>query len=76
MIYSMGVNAGTVSMRLATGSAANLKPELVMEAYAAWKGFELQPFALEVNRCEVYADPGKNGKQRFVSLNELGTVIE
>ena len=76
MIYQMSVNAGVVTMQLATGSAANLKPELVMEAYAAWKGFDLPEFALEVNRCEVYADLGKNGKHRFVPLNELGEVIE
>ena len=76
MIYQMSVNAGVVTMQLATGSAANLKPELVMEAYAAWKGFDLPEFSLEVNRCEVYADLGKNGKHRFVPLNELGEVIE
>ena len=76
MIYQMSVNAGVVTMQLATGSAANLKPELVMEAYAEWKGFGLPEFALEVNRCEVYADLGKNGKHRFVPLNELGEVIE
>ena len=76
MIYQMSVNAGVVTMQLATGSAANLKPELVMEAYAKWKGFELPDFALEVNRCEVYADMGKNGKHNFVSLNDLGEVIE
>ena len=75
LIYQMGVHSGEVSMRLATGSAANLKPELVMEAYMEWKEFELQPFALEVNRCEVYADLGKAGKHRFVSLNELGQRI-
>lgn len=76
MIYELSVNGGVVSMKLATGSAANLKPELVMEAYADWKGLELAPYGLEVNRCEVYADLGKNGKHRFVSLNELGTTIE
>lgn len=76
MIYKMSVNAGVVRMQLATGSVANLKPEAVMEAYAKWKGFELEPFALEVNRCEVYADLGKNGKHKFVSLNDLGKVIE
>ena len=76
MIYELSVCGGVVSMTLATGSAANLKPELVMEAYASWKGLELAPHALEVNRCEVYTDIGKNGKHRFVSLNELGTPIE
>ncbi|MDD2957853.1 MAG: TIGR03936 family radical SAM-associated protein [Lachnospiraceae bacterium] len=75
MIYQMSVNAGVVSMQLATGSVANLKPELVMEAYAKFKGFELPEFALEVNRREVYADLGQNGKRRLVSLNDLGTIL-
>lgn len=76
MIYQMSVNAGTVFMRLATGSVANLKPELVMESYMKWRGFEMPPFSLEVNRCEVYADLGKGGKHKFVSLNDLGECIE
>lgn len=76
MIYQMSVNGGVVSMQLATGSVANLKPELVMDAYMKWKGFEMKPFALEVNRCEVYADQGRNGKHKFVPLNELGVGIE
>ena len=76
MIYQMSVNAGTVFMRLATGSVANLKPELVMESYMKWKGFEMRPFSLEVNRCEVYADLGKGEKHKFVSLNDLGECIE
>lgn len=75
MIYEMGVNAGTVFLKLATGSAANLKPELVMETYLKWKGYEVQPFALEVNREEVYADLGKEGKHRFISLNDLGEPV-
>ena len=76
MIYQMSVNAGTVFMRLATGSVANLTPELVMESYMKWRGFEMPPFSLEVNRCEVYADLGKGGKHKFVSLNDLGECIE
>lgn len=76
MIYQMSVNAGTVFMRLATGSVANLKPELVMESYMKWRGFEMPPFSLEVNRCEVYADLGKGEKHKFVSLNDLGEYIE
>lgn len=76
MIYQLSVKDGAIAMRLATGSAANLKPELVMEAYARWSGFELPKFALKVNRCEIYADLGKDGGHKFVSLNALGEVIE
>ena len=62
-------------MKLAAGSAANLKPELVMDAYLASIGAETSPFAYEINRCEVYADLGTEGKRRLVSLGELGEVI-
>ena len=75
MIYEMKVNAGTVFMKLAAGSAANLKPELVMEAYLSWKGYEAKPFALEVNRLEIYGDLGKDGRHRFVPLGELGETV-
>ena len=46
-----------------------------METYLKWKGYEVQPFALEVNREEVYADLGKEGKHRFISLNDLGEPV-
>jgi radical SAM-linked protein len=75
MIYEMSVNAGTVFMKLAAGSNANLKPELVMDAYLTSIGIELQPFAYEINRCEVYADLGTESKRRLVPLGELGDVI-
>lgn len=75
MIYEMSVNAGTVSMKLAAGSAANLKPELVMDAYLNTLGMEPSPFAYEINRCEVYADLGTEGKRRLVSLGDLGEII-
>ena len=75
MIELMRVNAGTVFLRLATGSAANLKPDLVMDTYAAWKGYTLPPFPYEITRREVYADLGKGRHHRYVPLGELGTVI-
>ena len=58
MIYALSVDGNDVHMTLATGSAANLKPELVMSAFLKNEGFELHSFALSVNRDEVYADIG------------------
>ena len=43
MIYEMSVHSGTVFFKLAAGSAANLKPELVMDAYLKSIGMEPQP---------------------------------
>jgi radical SAM-linked protein len=75
MIYEMSVNAGTVFMKLSSGSVANLKPELVMDAYLKSIGIEPQPFAYEINRCEVYADLGTETKRKLVSLGDLGEEI-
>lgn len=76
MIYDLSVSDKKIFMRLATGSAANLKPELVMEAFAAYAGFELDEFALLVNREEVYADMGSDGERKLISLEDLGEDIE
>lgn len=75
MIYEMSVNAGTVFLKLAAGSAANLKPDLVMDTYLASIGIEPVPFAYEINRCEVYADLGTETKRKLVPLGELGEEI-
>ena len=75
MIYQMRVNAGTVFFQLAAGSAANLKPELVMDTYLQTAGYELHPFAYEINRCELYADKGTQGKRRLVPLGDLGREV-
>ncbi len=72
MIYQMSVQSGTVSLQLAAGSAANLKPELVMDAYLESIGEEPKPFAYEIHRCELYADLGQESRRRLVPLSELG----
>lgn len=66
-------SASAVFMELASGSAANLKPELVMEALLAEYGIRLDPFALEINRCELYADTGDGVTRCLVPLSRLGT---
>lgn len=63
-----------IFMRLSQGSVHNLKPELVMEAFARFMGEELSPMALLVHRLEVYAQPdGEGGELR--SLEELGERV-
>lgn len=49
-------NSGAVFLKLASGSAANLKPELVMDTMLGMYGIETTPFTYEINRCELYAD--------------------
>ena len=75
LIYDMYVNAGTVYFRLSAGSEANIKPELVMDAYLASIDVTPEPFAYEIHRRELYADLGKNGKRKLVPLGELGQDV-
>ena len=78
MIYGASVQADSaglriIRMRLASGSGANLRPQLVMDAYAAFLGIRPEPFSLRVNRLDLLARGG-NGNG-FVSLGELGSRI-
>ncbi|MEE1031934.1 MAG: TIGR03936 family radical SAM-associated protein [Ruminococcus sp.] len=75
-IYKWELRGDAVWMQLSQGSVHNLKPELVMEAFAKYLGVELQPFALMVHREEVYADLGTETKHKLVSLEDLGTEIK
>ena len=75
MIYALSVDGDDVHMTLATGSAANLKPELVMSAFLKNEGSELDSFALSVNRDEVYADTGSEEERKLVPLESLGEDI-
>lgn len=75
MIYQLSISDDSIHMTLATGSTANLKPELVIEAFLKSREMELSQFALLVNRDEVYADIGTEDRQ-LVSLESLGEDIE
>ena len=68
LIYELKVSDGSIFMTLSTGSTDNIKPELVLEAFCREIGFALSPFALLVNREEVYA-------KGHISLEELGKEI-
>ena len=63
MIYEMRYVPDAVFLRLASGSAANLKPELVMDTMLGRYGIKPSPFAYEINRCELYADTGSEKLQ-------------
>lgn len=76
MLYQAEIRDGGIFMQVACGSVNNLKPELVMEAFAKEFAIELAPFALEVCRLEVYADLGTEETRKLVTLEELGEDIE
>ena len=66
MLYKAEIRDGGIYMQVACGSVNNLKPELVMEAFAKEFSIELAPFALEVCRLEVYADLGTEEARKLV----------
>lgn len=76
MIYQFCVNNGHIFMQLASGSAVNLKPELVMEAFYKYAGLEFDPYALLIHRLELYgdADP-REGFRHLVALDVYGTEL-
>lgn len=63
---------GSVVLQVAAGSAMNLKPELVMEAFFRYLNVEWDAIAVCTTRLEVYADV--DGK--LVSLDSLGVDFE
>lgn len=75
-IYEAAIEGEAIHLTLAAGSAANVKPDLVVEAFASYLDWEMPPFALLVNRDELYADIGADGTRNLISLEDLGEEIE
>ena len=75
LIYNAYVDEnGSFIMKLSTGSVENLKPELVMETFYKFLGQDMNNFALDICRLEVY---GVNEEDStFVPLEKYGDVIE
>lgn len=75
-IYKMELQGDKLFLSLASASANYTKPELVTDTFFNWLGAELPEFAYMVERLEVYADLGKDGNHKFVSLEALGEEVE
>ena len=73
---------GDFFMKLSTGSAQNLKPELVMDAFYKYLGEEMSEFALSITRLEVYGQnivkdsSGNIIKEEIIPLEKFGEIIE
>lgn len=73
---------GDFFMKLSTGSAQNLKPELVMDAFYKYLGEEMNEFALNITRLEVYGqnitkdDSGNIINTKIIPLEKFGEIIE
>jgi len=62
---------GDLILGLSAGSENNIRPELVMEAFASATGREFSPFSFQINRDEVYTKSG----DRYIPLIELGKTL-
>ena len=71
MIYEFDVCEDKLYMKLATGSVENLKPELVMQAFARFLGVDLNQVDFCHHRLEVYANIGTDKEKKFVGLNQV-----
>ncbi|MFA9375667.1 MAG: TIGR03936 family radical SAM-associated protein [Lachnotalea sp.] len=75
MIYAIAAKDGKVTMKIATGSVSNLKPELVMQAFCEYIGFEVKEFALIIHRKELFANMGDENNIELIALEEMGEDI-
>ena len=75
MIYESRLREDGVFVRLASGSAENLKPELMLEAFFKNSGQEWDPFAFRVHRLELYAWDGEEDNRKLLSLDAIGEDI-
>ena len=70
LIFDMVLeDGGTLFMSLSAGSAANLKPELVVRAMCSTFSLAYDPYQLLITRLEMYADQGKDGRRDLVPLD-------
>lgn len=74
------IRCGDLFLALSAGTAANIRPELVMDTFAGNCGLEPDEYRFMINRDEVFADiaegaqPGP-GSHDFVPLIGLGDLV-
>lgn len=76
MIYEMKADKEKIFLKIAAGSAANLKPDVLIRAYMESMGKTMADFALMITRNELYADNGSEGSHQFLPLEAFGENIE
>lgn len=76
LIYQADLQEKTLFLQLCAGSAENLKPEQVLEAFMALYDIEPEQLRYHVHRLEMYADLAEDGQERrLVPLERMGEVI-
>lgn len=74
MIYRLEERDNAIFMQIATGSIENLKPELVMLAFARYLDINKDDLSFSHHRMEVYANVGTTENKNFTPLDKMGIV--
>lgn len=75
LVYDWRFDEDGIFLQVSSGSSDNLRPELVIEAFASAYELPLNEYSLLIHRKEVYADLGENGCHDFHPLDALGKTI-
>ena len=76
MVYQWELRDEGLFVKLSSGSAENLKPELLLEALYQYAGKEYPPYSLDICRLELYAGGEAEGEQTLIPLEAFGKKIE
>ena len=80
MIYRWEFCGDGITVQTAAGSSENLKPDLIMDAFASCfekhTGEPSSALPCQYKRLEMYADTGENGVRNLVPLDALGEEIK
>lgn len=78
LIYETSPDGAGMYLRVCADSGNNIKPIQIFEAFFASLGLELPEFALLVTRLDLFTDTRESEAEphQFVSLNDIGTIIE
>lgn len=74
MIYETKFCRDGLFLKLAAGSAQNLKPDLVMEAFCKFAGIDEKDLTFAYHRAEMYANTGSEENRDLVTLESLGEM--
>ena len=75
LVYGWHFEEDGIFLQVSSGSSDNLRPELVVEAFAKAYDLPLNEFSLLIHRKEVYADLGDGKEHVFRPLDALGKTI-
>ena len=75
LVYGWHFEEDGIFLQVSSGSSDNLRPELVVEAFAKAYDLPLNEFSLLIHRKEVYADMGGSKEHDFHPLDALGKTI-